>query len=52
MFACESPSLTVTEEMGPARSFVRWVLKMAPLPVLNVMNRCGSLMKLTPTLKS
>src|SRR6185295_7718696 len=52
MFADESPSLTVTVEIGPFKSLVRWVLKVAPLPVLKVMNSRGSLMKLTPTLKS
>src|SRR6185436_19435124 len=52
MLADESPSLTVTVEIGPFRSLVRWVLMIAPLLVLKVMNRRGSLMKLTPTLKS
>src|SRR6185369_14241235 len=52
MFAPALPSLTVTSEIGPLTSLVVCVLKVAPLPVLNVMKRCGSLMKLTPTLKS
>src|SRR4029077_9932659 len=52
MFADESPSLTVTVEIGPLRSLVMWVLKVAPLPVLKVMNSRGSLMKFAPALKS
>src|SRR5262249_27287974 len=52
MFAEASPSLTVTSEIGPLMSLVMWVLNTAPLPVLKVMNRRGSLMKFTPTLKS
>ena len=52
MFADESPSLTVTVWMGPFTSSVRCVLKIAPLPVLNVMNRRGSLMKFAPAFKS
>src|SRR3954454_15360357 len=52
MFADASPSLTVTSEIGPLTSLVMWVLNTAPLPVLKVMNRRGSLMKFTPVLKS
>src|SRR4051812_16232961 len=52
MFADALPSLTVTRLSGPLMSLVVWVLNVAPLPELKVMNRCGSLMKLTPTLKS
>src|SRR5690349_5402804 len=52
MFAAELPSLIVTCEIGPLRSLVMCVLNTAPLPVLNVMNRRGSLMKFTPVLKS
>src|SRR3954453_15952422 len=52
MFAAALPSLTDTVEIGPCRSLVMCVLKTAPLPVLKVMNRRGSLTKLTPTLRS
>jgi hypothetical protein len=52
MFADASPSFNVTIEIGPFRSFVRCVYWITPLPELNVMNRRGSLMKLTPVLKS
>src|SRR5215471_10825974 len=52
MFAAELPSLSVTPEMGPFTSSVRWLFCVTPLPVLNVMNRRGSLMKLPPALKS
>jgi hypothetical protein len=52
MFAAESPSLSVTLEIGPPVLLSRWLYWMTPLPVLKVMNRRGSLMKLTPTLKS
>src|SRR5262245_27449300 len=52
MFACESPSLSVIVEIGPFTSSVRCVYCATPLPVLNVMKRRGSLMKLPPALKS
>src|SRR4051812_29395672 len=52
MLACESPSFSVTLDSGPFTSLVRWLYWMTPLPVLNVMNRRGSLMKFTPVLKS
>src|SRR4051812_14419428 len=52
MLAAALPSLTVTRLSGPLMSFVACVLNVAPLPELNVMNRCGSLMKFTPTLRS
>ena len=52
MLAAESPPLSVTFEIGPLTSLVRWLYWMTPLPVLNVMNRRGSLMKFTPALKS
>src|SRR4051812_6393799 len=52
MFAAESPSFSWTFDIGPFTSSVRWLYWMTPLPVLKVMNRRGSLMKFTPTLKS
>ena len=52
MLAAASPSLSVTVEMAPFTSSVRCVFCTTPLPVLNVMNSRGSLMKLTPVLTS
>src|SRR5436190_1673841 len=52
MLAAESPSFSVTFEIGPLTSLFKWLYWMTPLPVLKVMNRRGSLMKFTPALKS
>jgi hypothetical protein len=52
MFAAESPSFSCTFETGPFTSLVRCVYWMTPLPVLKVMKRRGSLMKLPPALRS
>src|SRR5258708_37761683 len=52
MFADASPSFKVTFESGPLGLLSRCAYCSTPFPELNVMNRRGSLMKLTPVLKS
>ena len=52
VLASAEPPFRLTEESGPLTSLSRWVYEYPPVPVLNVRNRCGSLMKFTPVLKS
>src|SRR5437762_2627904 len=52
VLASAEPPFLLTDDSGPLMLLSRCVYENPPVPVLKVRNRWGSLMKLTPALKS